>query len=190
MKTKILFLIFSLFTAVAWADSFDLGSHGTLNLVVPETWSVEGHDIKGMGYDLEFHVKKSAKTAIQVTLLYSSKDTPRDEKSTEAEFTRNCGQFARASVEKKVAIKKMELKAGFGYYATFTDESLVGKPFVPGNFKTMTPGMMVLPPDVVASVTIFAEDTGSQAFTQAVTMIQSTTLTPSPNPPATAPPGK
>jgi len=57
-----------------------------------------------------------------------------------------------------------------------TDESLVGKPSVPGNFKVMTSGMAKLSEGVIASFTLFSDDKTGPEFSEGVKILESIAL--------------
>jgi hypothetical protein len=157
----------------ARADDFILGGHGILSVPVTDAWVAQNHDAQ-TGYTISIESKTGANAACRITVIAVQNAAFPDKARTTAEFMQLAQHFVPGSVEKKAVPKEFSLKSGFGLYCSFTDASLVGKPPVKGNFKTISPGMIYLSKDLVLAVTIFADDLSGPEFKQLVDIIQST----------------
>jgi len=66
--------------------------------------------------------------------------------------------YAPSSVSKTTELKPLQMKSGFGYYAEYTDPSLVGKSsYPPGEFLHTTQGML-LKDEVLVKFTLLSND--------------------------------
>ncbi len=171
-----LILFFTLLTAAS-AEDYDLGPHGQLTIAVAKAWEITPRSIRDVGYDLTLRPKDSTAAFCKITALYPPSIKKRDRATVEADFKRGSEKFVPDSVEKKVTLQEFKLKSGYGFYATFTDESLVGKPPMKDNWKVSCPGVIDLAPDVIVAVTIYSDDVNGDLHKQAMEMLQSLTLT-------------
>lgn len=85
--------------------------------------------------------------------------------------------FVPASVEGKANLVGLAQDKLFGSYATFTDKALVGKPLPPGEFRTMTVGLVRLPGATV-QFSLLADNPQAEPFAQALAVLKSFTLKP------------
>ncbi|HTB80160.1 MAG TPA: hypothetical protein VK717_04655 [Opitutaceae bacterium] len=159
----------------ARADDFILGEHGILSMPVTDAWVAQNHDVQS-GYTISLESKTGANAACRITVIAVQNATFPDKAKTRAEFMQLAQSFSPGSVEKKPAPKEFSLKSGFGLYCSFTDASLVGKPPIKGNYKTVSPGLIYMSKDLVLAVTIFTDDPSGPEFRQLVDIIQSTQL--------------
>jgi hypothetical protein len=163
------------FTAAA--ESFDLGTRGDLSVAIPATWTAKGEPAGDQGFNIVVKPKSDANAGVQLTALFVNLDASVTEEDMQKRFIGGLEPMIAGSVEKKADVKKLKLKAGSGFYASFTDASLVGKPSQAGNFKVMTTGMAKLSDGVVVALTVFSDDTSGTEFTEGMKMLESLTLT-------------
>lgn len=160
----------------SWADKFDLGTHGDLEVAVPATWSAKSQSAGEQGFNIMIKPKSDANAGLQITALFMKVDQSISDEDMQKRFADSLVQMVPGSVEKKADLKKLKLKGATACYVSLTDESLVGKPSVPGNFKVMTSGMAKLSDGVVTSFTLFSDDKTGADFTEGLKIIESIVL--------------
>ncbi|WP_395748361.1 hypothetical protein [Prosthecobacter sp.] len=153
-------------------QEFEMGAMGRLRFVVPAAWQLGNHCVTtGIG------------TAEQHTLaLFSPTDPNKTWKMTffnssmhyktqkDIEMTAQTVQQAAAarSVEGAAKMEAIKLKQGVGCQAVFTDAALAEKPVEPGNAKVICTGLVAPQPDVLGTVTVFADDGKDADFLAAI----------------------
>ncbi|MBM2841981.1 MAG: hypothetical protein HW412_2509 [Bacteroidetes bacterium] len=173
MKITLRILLFLACAAFARGATFELGVHGTLSVTVPETWVARGRDLGGKAFDLTFQPKSDANAQCKLTLIYPDKPMAIDKERIKKDIQGAAQKFVAGSVEKKAVLKEFKLKRGYGAYCSFTDESLVGKPPIRGNYKTMTSGFVGLSEDVTGAVTLLSDSFASQEFKTMLSIVES-----------------
>ena len=126
------------------AAEFDLGTHGTLSVTVPDNWSINGKaanrpDGTPIGYAFAIKPRTDANAKCLLTFAYPTNGAPNKE-VIRKEVLRITEQFVSGSVEQKKNLKEFSLEKGYGCYCLFTDASLVGKTPPPGDYKVMGSG--------------------------------------------------
>ena len=58
------------------------------------------------------------------------------------------------------------MATGYGFYCSFTDPDLRGRPPEKGNYKVMSTGKIRLAPDVLLDVSIMADDFRDEPYQQ------------------------
>jgi hypothetical protein len=93
-----------------------------------------------------------------------------------ANFKEGLEAHLSTSVEEEVTLKTLPIKGGFGVYSTLTDESLVGKPSTPDDFKVIVPVMIKLSSTVLVSATIFVDEKGNKDSESLLKMLKEMNL--------------
>lgn len=158
------------------AEEFDLGKKGRLTITVPTGWAAKSQDLPGVGVNITVRPESPLNMACKLTVLSLPEG---DELTADQMIERwkgTLGRFAEGAVEKDLEVQKLNLKAGTGVYASFTDASLVGKPSEPGNYKVMAPGMIYLSKGLGVATSIFADDKTGSDFSALVKMLESITV--------------
>ena len=75
---------------------------------------------------------------------------------------------ADSSVKKSVNLQEIKLKQGVGCHSIYTDASLDGKPVIIGNARVISTGFVAPVPDVLGTITIFADDAKDPDFLAAI----------------------
>ncbi len=166
-----------LLPAALQAEQIGLGVHGLLEIAVPETWSSSGNPIAEQGYIINIKPKTQANAGCKLTIMFVDPAKARPVDEMLESFSAKIGNFVAGSVEKSPEIKKLNLRQGFGWYATFTDARLVGKPPAPGNYKVMCPVMISLARDLVVAASIFTDDVTSAEFAEMIQLLETMKLT-------------
>ena len=85
--------------------------------------------------------------------------------------TAACQRFL-SSPDQQFAIKELQLPNGAGYYSTFEDPDLVGKPPVKDNFKFTSPCFILFKTGEVVNATFFADEKEGKSLPEAVAILQ------------------
>ena len=91
-----------------------------------------------------------------------------------------------SSPDQQFAIKELQMPNGAGYYSTFEDPDLVGKPPVKDNFKFTSPCFILFKTGEVANATIFTDEKEGKTLPEAISILQ--TLDVKASPPASPSP--
>jgi hypothetical protein len=169
-------LLFVYSSSALHGEDFDLGKNGRLSVAVPAGWEAKPQEITGVGVDITVRPKTPQNMACKMTVLFIPAEQELTPEQVIERWKGTLGQFAEGSVEKEAKVEKLDLKAGVGVYASFTDPSLVDKPSEPGNYKVMSPGMIHLKKELVIATTIFADDKAAPEFAALVKMLESVSL--------------
>lgn len=159
------------------AAEFDLGTHGTLSVTVPDNWSINGKaanrpDGTPIGYAFAIKPRTAANAKCLLTLAYTTNGAPNKE-GIRKEVLRITEQFASQSVEKKQNLKDFSLEKGYGCYCLFTDASLVGKKPAPGDYKVMGSGQVQPADNLVGVVSLFADQADGEDMQTMLKIINS-----------------
>lgn len=152
--------------------SFVLGDLGRLQIEVPAAWRV-GH----------MNVAKMTGMPEQQTLSFFSASDPN--KTWKMTFFKSAVRYktldkieqmaknaplssANAAEENVVNLQEIKLKQGVGCQAIYTDASLADKPVEVGNAKVISSGFVAPVPEVLGTITIFADDAKDPDFLAAI----------------------
>jgi hypothetical protein len=160
------------------ADEFDLGTHGKLRIDVAPNWVAQGDSSGAPGYNITIKPNNEVNAAARITVLYLSGNSSISDTEMQTRFASSLEKLASGSLETRADLKRLKLASGTGFYASFTDASLAGKPSQPGNYKVMTNGMAKLGDDLVLALTLFSDDKTSPEYVAGMKMFESVKLTP------------
>lgn len=171
LKLCALFLC-CLASVVAQVETLDFGSRGKLTIYLPGDWKVAVTDMAGQ-YTATISPKKDSVNA-SCTIAVTFPDTDRFETKPKLKLRVEADNFAMAegSVEGKAVAREFSLTGGFGYYCSFTDPDLRGKPSQPGNYKVMSVGKIRLAPEVLLDVQIMADGFRDEPYQQLLGAIE------------------
>lgn len=164
---KKLFVLFLLTAAAVFGQEqkISLGSHGSIRMFVLGDWNVHVEDY-GDRQIVRIEPTKGANADATLTITYPDVDHYPTKARLKARVEVDGARYAPQSTEGKAVGKEYSLKDGFGYHADFTDPDLVGKDPVPGNYKTLSAGLIHLAPDVLIEVTLEADGFSSEPYQQ------------------------
>lgn len=161
----------------ARAAEFDLPGLGSVKMQVPAGWSVGNQTIRSAeGMPDQHTISLFFPTDMNKNwkLTFFRIPTPLHTVDEIKQTAQNAQESAASSsVEGKSDLKEVKLKRGVGCHAEFTDSSLAGKPVEPGNAKVISSGFIAPQPDVLGSVTIFADDKADKDFQAAIQALES-----------------
>lgn len=182
MKINVYICCIILSVLASHGAEFDLGTHGTLSVTIPDDWSANGKavdrpDGTPIGYAFAFKPRNNANAKCLLTFAYATNGAPNKE-VIRKEVLRICEEFVEQSVEKKKNLREFSLEKGYGAYCLFTDSSLVGKNVKPGNYKVMGSGQVQPGDNMLGVVSLFADEADGKEIKAMVTIINSLKVKP------------
>jgi hypothetical protein len=183
MKTLLLRLsLVLLLAATARAEKIDLGSGHALLLTVPDNWAAAdlpdaSPGVPMVGRNARFTTRSGSNDALVITVLPVPADNVSDPANLKVMAEMAMAQFATGSVEGKADLKELRIAGMSGFAATFTDANLVGKPTVKDDYKAMTSCFVYLGDGVLLTATIFTDEIGGRAYSEAMRILKSISVT-------------
>ena len=172
-----LFLV-TITCACAQVETLNFGPRGKLTLYLPGDWKVNTTDMAG-NYSVTISPKKESTNA-SCTISVTFPDVDRFDTKTRLKLRVEADAYglAEGSVEGKAVAKEFSLTSGYGFYCSFTDPELRGKPSQPGNYKVMSVGKIRLSPEVLVDVQIMADGFRDEPYQQLLGAIEGMEFTP------------
>lgn len=151
----------------AWPD------HGAIRFDAPESWILVGRQAEEIGYVFNVRPKSGAPALLQITLVAKAgmKAVAADDLPSLLE--RMTQEYVSGSVERKFLPQPLPLAHGVGYYAQFTDASLVGQPLQKDNYKVMRNAVAALDPQALVIITIQFDDPGGPEVADMMAIVRS-----------------
>lgn len=171
MKKFVLFLILAA-SLGAQSETLDLGSRGKVTLYLLGEWKIDATQFGRQG-NLSISPRKSDVNA-RCTLTFTFPETDRFDTKSRLKLRVEADSLglAEQSVERKAYAREFNLASGYGFYCSFTDPELRGRPSQPGNYKVMTVGKIRLAPDVLVDVQIMADSFRDEPYQQLLGAIE------------------
>ena len=162
----------------AFADTVDLGAHGTLTIAVPKAWKLTAAK-KDTGVDLTIVPTGGANAQLLFSVVYVPEGATAAKADVDEKVKSEAEQFVAVSVEKKATLRKYTLSGGaYGAYCVFTDASLVGQPPQKDNFKVITVGIIWFNDSAGVSVSQVCDDESGPEFAAMLAATNSASLAP------------
>jgi hypothetical protein len=160
-----------------FADTVDLGTHGTLTLAVAKDWKLTSTK-QDTGVDLVIAAPGGANAQLLFSVIYVPHGATALKADVDGKVVAEGGGFLAMSVEKKAVLRKYTMAGdAYGAYCVFTDASLVGKPPEKDNFKVVTVGIIWFNDAVGVSVSQVCDDEKGPEFATMLATTNSATLT-------------
>lgn len=181
MKTLLAFLLLlPALAAESTAVRINLGSGRSAVITLADGWeaspSPRPQGESALGTTLHYIPKNGANEAVLITLVAAPEDRMADARIL-LEWARVTSRdFTRGTVEEEADFKEFRVGGRTGFAARFTDSRLVGKPPVPGDYKTMTCCYIYLGDNVMLIGSIFSDDPSGEGYATARKIMQSLTL--------------
>lgn len=174
--------LLGLLAVAAPAGKLDLGEGKAALITVPETWKAAAmpaapSGMPAMGTNARYVTKSGSNDAILITLLAVPDDRFAESDNLRTMIEEATQQFAAGSVEGKANLTELRVGGHAGYSVAFTDASLVGKPPVKEDYKTLTSCFVYLGNNVMLTATIFSDDFSGKAYAEAFKLLKSISLT-------------
>jgi hypothetical protein len=181
MRTALLAFLL-LLAPLAPAATVDLGAHGTLSIEVPKGWKLSSQKAEETGYAITLTPPDGVNARCILSVAYVDPGEPMSREKAQAQVLSIADQFVDASVEKKAVLHDLSLKSGYGYYCTFTDASMVGKPPAKDEFKMVGVAVLKLADDLMAAVSMAADDEKGPDFEAMLAAVSSAAVRPKAGP--------
>lgn len=178
---KLIVLLFALASsALAQVQTLDLGSHGQVTFYLLGDWKVSETSIADQ-HSLTFQpAKESTNASCKIEVTFPDTDRFDTKARLKLRVEADCRVYEEESVEGKASAKEFSLSApgAYGYYCSFTDANLRGRPSKPGDYKVVSAGKIRLAPDVVMDVFLGADAFRDEAYQQLLGAIEGMEFTP------------
>ncbi|HVZ63993.1 MAG TPA: hypothetical protein VG936_05340 [Lacunisphaera sp.] len=178
MRVLLAAILMAFGAAQAAAETFALGKYGKFELYPVGDWKIQVEDVGDL--KVTFTPKTAGVNAVaQMTIAAGGADEFPTLEKLQAEIV-SVGERMIAGgqfVESSPKLKMFYPKQGFGSYFVLTDPRLVGKEPVPGDFKTVTVGMIRASDKIVIRVQILSDGETTDGFQQLAGMVEGMELT-------------
>lgn len=152
--------------AFAQVETLDFGPRGKITLYLPGEWKTTTTDMAGK-YSVTFTPKdESVNASCTIAVNFPEVDRYDTKARLKLRVEADAYGFAEHSVEGKALAKEFSVASGFGFYCSFTDPALRGKPPQPGNYKVVSMGKIKLSPEVLLDVAINADGFRDEPYQQ------------------------
>jgi hypothetical protein len=171
MKKLLLLLCLTAAGLFAQPATMDLGSRGSLTLYFPGKWTFSDTAMNGQ---VTLTVAPTGDVNASATIVVSFPEQDRYNTKPRLKLRVEAEQLhmAEGSVEGKAIAKEFSLTNGFGFYCSFTDPELRGKPPEKGNYKVMSVGKIRLAPDLMVDVALSADSFRDEPYQQLLGAIE------------------
>jgi hypothetical protein len=162
----------------AQVERLDLGPRGRLTLYLPGEWRTTTTR-SASELTLTVHPRRESVNA-SLTLAVTFPETDRFDTKARLKLRveADCQGLAQESVEGKAYGREFSLTAGYGFYCSFTDPKLRGRPTEKGNYKVLSAGKVRLAPDVLVDVQIMGEGFSDEAYNQLLGAVEGMEFSP------------
>jgi hypothetical protein len=165
MKRILVLLLLTAGLLHAGAESLNLGSHGKVTFYFPDNWKVETSDF-GDRHILTITPKDDTNASSTITVTFPEQDRLDTKSRLKSKVESDGAGMASSSVEGRATAKELNVSTGYGFYCSFTDPELVGKPPEKDNFKVISSGFIHVAADVLVEFGISADGFKTEAYQQ------------------------
>ena len=176
-KLSTLFLL-TVSCALGQVETLDLGPRGKLTIYLPGDWTVNSTRNTEQ-ITMTISPRKEAVNA-SGTVIVTFPDVDRFDTKARLKLRveADCHGYAEESVERKAIGREFTLRTGYGFYCSFTDPKLRGKPMEKGNYKVLSAGKIRLTPDVLVDVSFMGEGFSDEAYQQLLGAVEGMEFSP------------
>ncbi|MBI5691968.1 MAG: hypothetical protein HZC55_17945 [Verrucomicrobia bacterium] len=159
-------------------ETLDLGPHGRLTLYLLGEWRANTtRNTEQITLTLA-PKKEGVNASCTVQVSFPETDRYDTKARLKLRVEADCYGIAEESVEKKAYGREFSLSTGYGFYCSFTDPKLRGRPMEKGNYKVMSVGKVRLSAAVLVDVQIMGEGFADEAYQQLLGAIEGMEYTP------------
>ncbi len=152
--------------------TLNLGPHGKLSVFLPGGWNIDTSNFANQGSVTITPTNPSVNATCTLAISFPDVDRFDSRSKLKLRVEIDSHNAAAESVERKAVAKEFLLGSGYGFYCSFTDPQLVGKPPEPGNYKVGSFGKIRLSPAVLVDVSIMADDFRGEPYQQLLGAIE------------------
>ena len=166
MKKLILTISIITLSVQAFSETYQIqiSSKDKFKVSTPSQWTLKQTKYN-QNQDAEFTIRPQDKSFVlkmfflRVNEKIDSKEKVKDQLKFDGK------EFLSGSVQTKVEVKEMNLKKGFGFYATFSDKKTINNPNPkPTDYPHMTRGYIKLSDDTVLGFWMLTHKTDDKVF--------------------------
>lgn len=178
MKFLLCFLLLTAASAFGQMETLDLGPHGRLTLYLPGEWRANTtRNTEQITLTLQPR-RESVNAMATIAVTFPAADRFDTKARLKLRVEADAYGLAEQSVERKAFAREFALTTGYGFYCSFTDPNLRGKPMEKGNYKVMSVGKIRLTPQVLIDVQIMGERFSDEAYNQLLGAVEGLEHTP------------
>lgn len=166
MKIMIFAILFVAFGFQSYAETFDIviSPKDSFRVQTPSQWTLRQAKYN-KGQDAEFTVRPKDKSFVLKMYFLRVNEKIDSKDKVKAQLIHDGKEFLGASVQSKVEVKEMNLKNGFGFYATFTDKKTINNPNrKPTDYPHMPRGYLKLSDDTLLGFWMLTHETDDKVF--------------------------
>lgn len=157
MKRFLALFFFSAACLFAQVETLDFGSRGKLTIYLPGGWTIDSTNFANQGTFIIKPAKESVNATCTIAVTFPEKDSFDTKARLKLRVEADGFSMAEQSVERKAVAREFNLAKGYGFYCSFTDPDLRGKPPEKGNYKVISLGKIRYSPTVLVDVSISAD---------------------------------
>ncbi len=166
MKKLLLAISIITLSIQAFSESYQIqiSSKDKFKVSTPSQWTLK--QIKyNKNQDAEFTVRPKDKSFVLKMFFLKVNEKLDSKEKVKDQLVYDGKEFLSGSVQTKVEVKEMNLKKGFGFYATFTDKETIKKTNPkPTDYPQMTRGYIKLSDDTVLGFWMLTHKTDDKVF--------------------------
>lgn len=172
MKKLLLLLLLTAGVAAGQVQTLDLGPRGRLNFYLLGDWKVNTTRIADQ-ITLTLEARGAeVNAAATIAVTFPDQDRYDSKGRLKLRVEADCHSLAEQSVEGKAFAREFSLTTGYGFYCSFTDASLRGKPPEKGNYKVISVGRIRVMPDILVDVSLMADSFRDAPYQQLLGAIE------------------
>jgi hypothetical protein len=172
-RFKLITLFFAFTVSLcAQSQTLDLGSRGRLTLYLLGDWQVDMTNFARQGTMIINPRNPAVNASCTLAVTFPETDRFDTKGRLKLRVEADSMGIAEGSVERKAVAREFMLSNGYGFYCSFTDPLLRGKPPEKGNYKVTSIGKIRLAPDVLVDVQILADSFRDQPYQQLLGAIE------------------
>jgi hypothetical protein len=163
---KLLALFVLMAACVHAQETVDLGSRGRLTFYLLGDWEVTTTSIANNLTVTISPTKEQINASCTLGISFPTTDRYDTKSRLKLRVEADGLPYVEQSVEGRAVAKEFMLSSGYGYYCSFTDPELRGKPPQKGNYKVISVGKIRFAPDVLIDVGISADAFNGEPYQQ------------------------
>jgi hypothetical protein len=166
--------------AVAQMRTFDFGPYGRLTLYLAGDWKIDDRSMANQGTITINPTRESVNASCTINITFPQVDRYDTKQRLKTRVEADSHALAEQSVERKAFAKEFSLNVpgAYGFYCSFTDPQLRGRPPEKGNYKVMSIGKVRLTPTVLLDVQIMADGFRDEPYQQLLGAIEGMEFAP------------
>lgn len=172
MKSLLSLFLLAAASLCAQSETLDLGARGSITLYLPGEWVIDGSQFANQGMITIKPRRAEVNATCTIAITFPATDSFDTKARLKLRVEADSFRLAEQSVERRAVAREFAVATGYGFYCSFTDPELRGRPPEKGNYKVMSTGKIRLAPDVLLDVSILADDFRGEPYQQLLGAIE------------------